>query len=272
MNLFAFFCILTLAANVFAQPSVQPVEANEPILQDSLETDSLSKISLALDVDTNGVVDTNKVEHIDVKIEETPDLNVSKKSEPLLLGHFCDFYEIKQYTPWNHTTEVAYAGPSALSLQLLGHRSFSIKHKVLVGLPIITLDVDFDEGKVSDEGLLGLLLFIRIVTFKSEGSAENLWAWINYALFGNTYLPLTENDRFGLFESHHIVDYLIYDLSNSEPWEFGFSEAAGFRFVYASGFEKGVCYLDLGASVRLTNKVFRYGVFVQIGFAGNPFK
>lgn len=113
MNLFALFCILTLAANVFAQPSVQPVEANEPILQDSLETDSLSKISLALDVDTNGVVDTNKVEHIDVKIEETPDLNVSKKSEPLLLGHFCDFYEIKQYTPWNHTTEVAYAGPSA---------------------------------------------------------------------------------------------------------------------------------------------------------------
>ena len=65
MNLFALFCILTLVANVFAQP----VDANASILQDSLVTDSLSKISLANDVDTNTIVDTNKVESVDVGFE-----------------------------------------------------------------------------------------------------------------------------------------------------------------------------------------------------------
>jgi hypothetical protein len=44
-----------------------PVFALEPALdlQDSLVTDSLSKISLANDVDTNTIVNTNKVESVD---------------------------------------------------------------------------------------------------------------------------------------------------------------------------------------------------------------
>ena len=63
VNLFALFCVLMLAVCAFAQPSTQD-------LQDSLDTDSLSKISLALDVDTNGVVDTNKVEHIDAGVND----------------------------------------------------------------------------------------------------------------------------------------------------------------------------------------------------------
>ena len=65
MKLFSLFFMLMFAVCVFAQPSAQN-------LQDSLDADSLSKISLVLDVDTNGVVDTNKVEHIDAGIEKIP--------------------------------------------------------------------------------------------------------------------------------------------------------------------------------------------------------
>ena len=63
MKLFSLFFMLMFAVCAFAQPSAQN-------LQDSLDADSLSKISLVLDVDTNGVVDTNKVEHIDAGIEK----------------------------------------------------------------------------------------------------------------------------------------------------------------------------------------------------------
>ena len=45
MKLFSLFYMLMLAVCASAQPSVQPDDANESILQDSLETDLLSKIS-----------------------------------------------------------------------------------------------------------------------------------------------------------------------------------------------------------------------------------
>ena len=105
--------------------------------------------------------------------------------------------------------------------------------------------------------------------FSSFEHNGNFLIWLDYLLFGNTYYPLTGDDGIGLFETHHIVDYLIYDLSNDKPWEFGFSEAAGFRFVYARGRRDGTYYFDLGANVRLTNKAFRFGIFVQLGATGN---
>ena len=52
--------VLMLTAPVFAlEPAL---DLQDSLAADSLRVDSLSKISLALDVDTNGVVDTNKVE------------------------------------------------------------------------------------------------------------------------------------------------------------------------------------------------------------------
>ena len=174
----------------------------------------------------------------------------------------CDVYTVKDYTPYGFTFEVAYAGPSVLSLHLLGYRNFYIKHKVLVGFPWAAADIDFDGGKVSDEGILGVILF-----FGGMGNGVPS-LWLNYLLFGNTYYPLTENDQFGLFESHHIVDYAIYDASCGKPWEFGFTEAAGIRLVYAKGSRDGTYYLDLGGNVRWTNRSFRFGVFVQWGMTG----
>ena len=265
MKLFSLFFMLMFAVCVFAQPSMQLVDANEPILQDSLVTDSLSKISLANDVDTNTIVNTNKVESVDAEIEETPDLNVSKKSEPLLREYCysCNVYDVMPYTPYGFTVEAAYAGPTVLSLQLWGYRNFFIKHKVLVGVPLIAADIDFDGWKVSDEGILAAIFF-----FSSFGNDSHFLIWLYYLLFGDTYYPLTGDDGIGLFETHHIVDYLLYDLSNDKPWEFGFSEAMGIRFVYAGGRRDGARYLDLGANVRLTNKAFRFGIFVQLGLAG----
>lgn len=185
--------------------------------------------------------------------------------EPILREYCysCNVYDVMPYTPSGFTVEAAYAGPSVLSLQLLGYRNFYIKHKVLVGVPWVAADIDFDGGKVSDEGILAAILFFS--SFEHNG---NFLIWLDYLLFGNTYYPLTGDDGIGLFETHHIVDYLIYDLSCKKPWEFGFSEAVGIRLVYAKGGRDGTYYFDLGANVRLTNKAFRFGIFVQLGLTG----
>lgn len=175
----------------------------------------------------------------------------------------CNVYNVKPYTPYGFTGEIAYAGPSLLSVHLLGYRNFYIKHKVLIGLPGLSADFDFEDGGITDEGILAALLFLG-----SIGPNGGPGIWLSYILFGNTYYPLTENDQFGLFESHHIVDYAIYDVSCGKPWEFGFTEAAGIRLVYAKGSRDGTYYLDLGGNVRWTNRSFRFGVFLQWGFTG----
>ena len=168
--------------------------------------------------------------------------------------------------PYGFTAEIAYAGPTVLSIQL-GGRFSSIKGKALVGIPILSADIDFDEWregwKISDEGILGFF-----ICFASIEGGGDLGTWLGYLLFGNTYYPLTEDASIGLFETHHIVDYLIYDTSLGKPWEFGFSEAAGVKFIYSKSRTGDVYYLDVGANVRLTNKAFRFGAFVQFGFTG----
>ena len=82
-------------------------------------------------------------------------------NEPLLREYCysCNVYDVMPYTPSGFTVEAAYAGPTVLSLQLWGYRNFYIKHKVLVGVPWVAADIDFDGGKVSDEGILAAILF-----------------------------------------------------------------------------------------------------------------
>ena len=188
---------------------------------------------------------------------------------PLLqeICHGCGVNEPKMYTPYGFTAEFAYAGPSVLRIDLLGLRYFRIKHKVLVGLSGIAADIDFDGWKVSDEGILGIILCFS-TAIGSIANGVDPGFWLSYLLFGNTYYPLTDDDGVGLFESHHIVDYAIYGANCGKPWEFGFTEAAGVRLVYAKGSRGGKNYLDLGGNVRWTNKSFRFGVFVLWGGAG----
>ena len=179
----------------------------------------------------------------------------------------CNDSKPPDYMPYGFTAEIAYAGPTVLSVQL-GGRFSSIKGKALVGIPILSADIDFDEWsegwKISDEGILGFFLCIGAF----GGNGHDFRIWLDYLLFGNTYYPLTEDASIGLFETHHIVDYLIYDTSFGKPWEFGFSEAAGVRIVYSKSRTGDKYYLDLGANVRLTNKASRIGVFVQLGLSG----
>ena len=179
----------------------------------------------------------------------------------------CNDSKPPDYMPYGFTAEIAYAGPTVLSVQL-GGRFSSIKGKALVGIPILSADIDFDEWsegwKISDEGILGFFLCIGAF----GGNGHDFRIWLDYLLFGNTYYPLTEDASIGLFETHHIVDYLIYDTSFGKPWEFGFSEAAGVKFIYSKSKTGDVYYLDVGANVRLTNKAFHFGAFVQFGFTG----
>ena len=194
---------------------------------------------------------------------------LAEVDEPVLQDYCpsCDDNKTPEYMPYGFTAEIAYAGPTVLRMQLFGLRIFSIKKKALIGLPLIAADIDFDEWnegwKISDEGILGFFICFAAI----EGGGD-LGTWLGYLLFGNMYYPLTEDASIGLFESHHIVDYLIYDTSLGKPWEFGFSEAAGVKFIYSKSRTGDVYYLDVGANVRLTNKAFRFGAFVQFGFSG----
>ena len=236
-------CILMLAVCALAQPSAQD-------LQDSLDADSLSKISLALDVDTNGVVDTNKVKRIDAGIERR-----NSRS--------------KDFSPEGFVVEAAYAAPTALHLSLWGIRANPWddgralkKYNFMLGVPIASFDID--ESMVSDEGILALVLFFASLE-RSESTMKMLFK-LDYLLFGDTYFSLSDNGRFGLFEKHRILDYGIYSLAtDGKPWEFGFSEALGLRVVLSKDYWDSGYYVDLGGHVRITNQRFRYGLFVQLG-------
>ncbi len=251
LNWFAQLCVLMLTANAFAQPPA--LDLQDSLTTDSLHADSLSKISLALDVDTSNAVDTNKVEHIDAGITK-------------------EVFPVNDYFPEGFVVEIAYAAPSALHLSLFGGRDKwndktpLKKYDFLYGIPFVSLYID--ESMVSDEGILSLFLFIC-----SMGSSEPVMdalLKLDYFLFGNTYFTLSENGRFGLFEKHRILDYAIYSLTTSgKSWEFGFSEAVGLRFVLLKNRRRSGYYIDLGVHVRITNQRFRYGVFVQLGGFGS---
>jgi hypothetical protein len=239
--------VLMLTAPVFAlEPAL---DLQDSLAADSLRVDSLSKISLTAGIDTNDVVDTNKVERIDPTVEATD-------------------YSAKNFFPDGFFVEIAYAAPTALHLSLLGGRDNwnngkpLEKYSFLYGIPFVSLDID--ENMVSDEGILSLLLFF--LCMQQSDFVMNTMVTINYLLFGNTYFALSENGRFGLFEKHRILDYAIYSLTTSgKSWEFGFSEAMGLRFVFSKNRRRSGYYIDLGAHVRITNQRFRYGLFVQLG-------
>ena len=253
MNLFALFCILMLTVHVFARKPAQN-------LQDSLTADSLSKISLALDVDTSNAVDTNKVEHVDAGIEVSSD---SANVNPA-------------YYPFGFTIEAAYAGPAILQLRLLGGRGNPEKifenKWFSFGYAAAYLDVDFQRGYVSDECLFFFLLYVICGSaFGGDHPSETFLTFfevLQWTLNGNTYLSLPENGRVGLFETHHFVDYLISGMSSSRGWEFGWSQALGVRFVLSKNDRGSGYYIDLGGHVEITNQRKLFGAFVQLGLFG----
>ena len=260
MKLFSLFFMLMFAVCVFAQPSMQLVDANEPILQDSLETDLLSKISLVLDVDTNGVVDTNKVEHIDAGIEKNPIAE-------------------REFFPSGFVMEIAYAAPTVIQVPFLGMRDKSAvwgNEFVATGYAVVSVDVEFRSGgvRVSDEFLWAFILSVSVSGNPNDPTInrekrDRISEWVEYILIGNTYWALSQNAKIGLFESHHFVDYLFSSAAYSEFWEFGWSQAVGLRYVYSGNAKDGGAYIDLGAHARITNKHFLFGVFVQLGIFGN---
>ena len=239
--------VLMLTALVFA------LDLQDSLAADSLRVDSLSKISLTAGIDTNDVVDTNKVERIDPAVEATD-------------------YSAKNFFPDGFFVEIAYAAPTALHLSLLGGRDNwnngkpLEKYSFLYGIPFVSLDID--ENMVSDEGILALILFFASLE-RSESTMKTLFK-LDYLLFGDTYFSLSDNGQFGLFEKHRILDYGIYSLmTDGKPWEFGFSEALGLRLVLSKNYKGSGYYIDLGGHVRITNQRFRYGVFVQLGTFGS---
>jgi hypothetical protein len=137
MKLFSLFCILMLAVCAIAQPSAQD-------LQDSLDADSLSKISLTADIDANNVVDTNKVESVDAGIEKIPIAE-------------------RKFFPSGFVMEIAYAAPTVIQVPFLGMRDKSAvwgNEYVATGYALVSVDVEFrsDGVRVSDEMLWNFIL------------------------------------------------------------------------------------------------------------------
>ena len=256
-------CVLIFATQALAQEpalDLQDSLAADSLRIDSLHVDSLSKISLVLDVDTNGVVDTNKVELIDAGIEKTSDAK----------------YE---YFPSGFFMEIAYHAPSVIQIPFFGirnNRRLWGKDGVGAGMTALSVDVDIrpDGVRISDEMLWAFVLSVSIYGNPNDPTInrekrEMISEWVEYIIIGNTYWALSEKSRIGLFESHHFVDYGISNLVYSEGWEFGWSQAVGLRFVYSGNAKDGGAYIDLGAHARITNKHFLFGVFVQLGIFGN---
>ncbi|MBR4785623.1 MAG: hypothetical protein IK012_10300 [Fibrobacter sp.] len=246
LNWFALLCVFMLTANAFAQPPAQDLQDSLPA--DSLHADSLSKISLDLEIDTG------KVEPANVPVNKE---TASKKD----------------YFPTGWAGEFAYAGPTTLHIAPLGfkdcvkERASLKKFGFIWGFPFVSADLDFgDDFTISDEGILSAVSFFFLLS--GNETLTNVVGVIDYVLFGNTYFLLTDNGRFGLFEQHRVLDYAIYALGTGSSWEFGFSEAVGIRFVYTKTKRDDAYYVDLGAHVRITNKHFRFGVFLQWGFTG----
>lgn len=231
----------------FAQPPAQDLQDSLPA--DSLHADSLSKISLDLEIDTG------KVEPANVPVNKE---TASKKD----------------YFPNGWSGGIAYAGPTALYASIGGFKSCISnrdckKFGFIFGFDFVSIDIDFrDEIMISDESILSAVSFFFLLG--GNETITNVVGVIDYVLFGNTYFLLTDNGRFGLFEQHRVLDYAIEALGTGSSWEFGFSEAVGIRFVYAKTKRGDAYYVDLGAHVRITNKHFRFGMFFQWGGAGSP--
>ena len=258
MNQLVLFCILMLSAYAFAQPLAQDLQDSLPL--DSLHADSLSKISLALDVDTSNAVDTNKVERIDAGIEVSSGVN----------------YE---YFPNGFYMEIAYHAPSIIQVPFFGIRNNKRlweKDGVGAGMTALSVDVDIrsDGVRISDEFLWVFILSMTISGNPNDPTINRkkrdmISEWIEYIMIGNTHWALSEKSRIGLFESHHFVDYGISNLVYTECWELGWSQAAGVRIVYSGNYKEGGYYIDLGGHVRITNRHFLFGAFVQLGLFGS---
>lgn len=255
-------CVLIFATQALAQEpalDLQDSLAADSLRVDSLHADSLSKISLALDVDTSNAVDTNKVELIDTGIEKTSDVN----------------YE---YFPNGFYMEIAYHAPSIIQVPFFGIRNNKRlweKDGVGAGMTALSVDVDIrsDGVRISDEFLWAFVLSVSIYGNPNDPTInrekrEMISEWVEYIIIGNTYWALSEKSRIGLFESHHFVDYGISNLVYTECWELGWSQAAGVRIVYSGNYKEGGYYIDLGGHVRITNRHFLFGAFVQLGLFG----
>lgn len=247
-NLFVIFVIWFCSVHAFAQNPA--LDLQDSLRVDSLHVDSLSKISLTADIDTNNVIDTNKVEHIDAKVKNVGTFTAE------------EVRDIKNFLgddnrPIGVFTEFAYAGPSMMHVKLFGIRDdfFAFGNGRIFCGSSARFDIDFDRGIVSDE-----LLFLAVLGVGAKLlfglSFENFF----YVTNGDTYFALAKNGWVGLFESHHVIDYFLGNLGTSRGWEFGWSQAAGVRLALIK-----YTYLDVGYHVQISNQRKLHGMFLQFG-------
>lgn len=135
------------------------------------------------------------------------------------------------------------------------------KRRVGIGGSPIRFELNFETDQVISDEFLFFVAPVGLLSAIAEAIHEN--AAIPFVVLlgiitGNNYWSFTDNGQFGLFDYHHVVSWFWSD-------EWGYVENVGLRYVYKKSERRSTSYIDLGTSLRYTNKDWAVGLFVRWG-------
>lgn len=138
---------------------------------------------------------------------------------------------------------------------------FLNKQRISVGFSPIRFELNFKTDQVVSDEFLFFVAPVGLLTVIAWGIHEKAaipFGVLLELISGNNYWSLTDNDRFGVFDYHHVVSWFWSE-------ELGYVENVGLRYVYKRDKWDSTSYIDLGTSLRFTNKDWAVGLFLRWG-------
>lgn len=138
---------------------------------------------------------------------------------------------------------------------------FLNKKRASVGFSAIRFELNFKTDQIiSDEFIffVGPVGILMAIAGSVHEKAAIPFGVLLELISGNNYWSFTDNGQFGLFDYHHVVSWFWSD-------EWGYVENVGLRYVYKKNERRSTSYIDLGTSLRYTNKDWAVGLFVRWG-------
>lgn len=139
--------------------------------------------------------------------------------------------------------------------------NFLDKRRVGIGGSPIRFELNFETDQVISDEFLFFVAPVGLLSAIAGAIHENAaipFVVLLEIITGNNYWSLTDSGRFGLFDYHHVVSWFWSD-------EWGYVENVGLRYVYKKNERRSTSYIDLGTSLRYTNKDWAVGLFVRWG-------
>lgn len=139
--------------------------------------------------------------------------------------------------------------------------NFLDKRWVGIGGSPIRFELNFKTDQIISDEFIFFVAPVGLLSAIAGAIHENAaipFVVLLEIITGNNYWSLTDSGRFGLFDYHHVVSWFWSD-------EWGYVENVGLRYVYKKNERRSTSYIDLGASLRYTNKDWAVGLFVRWG-------